>query len=513
MRGKVIVGKLFESDAELAVLPVYQGKTPLRGSAREADRALKGAIQRMVKSGEFRAEAGDRRVIPLLGSHKGVRPRRLLLIGMGPADDLTPDVLRGVAAASGKTARELRLDSFHAEIPGPALKAPADVQAQAWMEGAVMGLYRMDAYRKKDSDGKPKEVQTLVLLTQDREEAAVLGRGLKRGRVMAEATNFARDLVTQPANVAVPAYLAGAARSMARRYGMACRVLEARDAERLGMRAYLSVAQAASAPPKFIVLDHRGRTRNAAPIVLVGKGVTFDTGGLDVKPPSSMRTMKTDMSGAAAVLGAMRAIAELKLPHRVVALVPCAENMISGRANRPGDVITSMTGITIEIDNTDAEGRLILCDALTYAKRYKPQAVVDAATLTGACVVALGESCSGLFGNSEELIDRVREAADRSGDRVWELPLWKEYFNLIKSDIADIKNTGGRWGGAISATAFLARFAEDYAWAHLDIAGPAWRDRDLPYLPKGASGVGARLFTELVAHWRPLKSKKKKWGS
>ncbi len=510
MRGRVIVGKLLETEADLAVLPIYQGKTPLRGSAREADRALKGAIKRMLASGEFRAEPRQRRAVPRIESHKGIRPRRLLLMGMGEADDLTPDLLRGVAAAAARSARDMRLETFHAEIPGPALKAPADVQAQAWLEGAVMGLYRMDAYRKKDADEKPGRVRSLVLMARDREEAASLHRGVKRGLAMGEATNFARDLVSHPANVAIPAYLARAARSVARKYGIACRILETRDAEKLGMRAFLSVAQAGIAPSKFIVLDYPGRKRGAAPIVLVGKGVTFDTGGLDIKPAAGMRTMKTDMSGAAAVLGAMRAIAELRLPHRVVALVPCTENMISGKANRPGDVITSMAGVTIEIDNTDAEGRLILCDALTYAGRYKPQAVVDAATLTGACVVALGESCSGLLGNSEELVDRVRQAAERSGDRVWELPLWKEYFDLIRSDIADIKNTGGRWGGAISAAAFLARFAEDYPWAHLDIAGPAWRDRELPYTPKGASGVGVRLLTELVANWRPLKSKKGK---
>ncbi|MBI2881014.1 MAG: leucyl aminopeptidase [Candidatus Tectomicrobia bacterium] len=513
MRGRVIVGRLLETECELAVLPVYQGKTPLRGSARQADAALKGAIQRMIDGGEFRLEPRQRRLIPLLHSPKGVRPKRLLLVGMGEADGLTADVLRGVAAAAAQAALDLKLDSFHAEIPGAALPAAADIQAQAWMEGAVMGLYRMDAYRKKDEGGKSGDVRSLVLVAQDREEAAALQRGTRRGWVLGEATNFARDLVTQPANVAVPAYLAGAARSLARKYGMTCRVLEARDAEKLGMRAYLSVAQASASPPKFIVLDYPGRNKDAAPIALLGKGVTFDSGGLDIKSSGGMRTMKTDMSGAAAVLGAMRAIAELRLPQRVVALLPCTENMISGKANRPGDVVASMAGITIEIDNTDAEGRLILCDALAYARRYRPQAVLDAATLTGACVVALGESCSGLLGNSEELIGRLKEAAGRSGDRVWELPLWKEYFDLLKSDIADIKNTGGRWGGAITAAAFLARFAEDFPWAHLDIAGPAWRDGDLPYTPKGASGVGVRLFAELVAHWRPLKSKKKKWDS
>jgi leucyl aminopeptidase len=511
VRVKAVVGRLLETDADLAVLPVYQGKNPLRGSSREADRALKGAIKRMLDSGEFRAEIRRCRVIPILDPPRGFRPRRLLLVGMGEASDLTADGLRGVAASVAAAAREMKLDTFHVDFLGMPLKASADVQAQAWMEGALMGLYRMDAYRGNGSKENSGEIRSIVVVAQDREEAAQLNQGMKRGLVMGEATNFARDLVAHPPNVAVPAFLANAARSMARKFGIKCKILEARDAEKLGMRAFLSVAQAGTAPPKFIVLDYPGKKKNAAPIVLVGKGVTFDTGGLDLKPPSSMRSMKTDMSGAAAVIGAMQAIAGLKLPQRVVALAPCTENMVSGQVNRPGDVITSMAGITIEIDNTDAEGRVILCDALEYAKRYKPQAVIDAATLTGACVVALGESCSGLMGNSEELIQRVQEAADRSGDRVWELPMWKEYFNLIKSDIADIKNTGGRWGGAMTAAAFLARFTEDYSWAHLDIAGPAWRDQQLPYTPKGASGVGVRLFAELVAHWRPLKSKKKKW--
>jgi leucyl aminopeptidase len=512
VRGKVIVGSLLEMDAELAVLPVYEGKTPLRGSAREADRVLKGAVRRMLDSGEFQPAPRRRRVLPLLESRKGLRPKRLLLMGMGKAADLTVDILRGAAAAAARTARDLKLDAFHAEIPGQVLKAPPEAQAQAWIEGAVMGLYRMDDYRKKEKDGRAGNVRSGILMAGDREEAGALKGGVKRGWAMGEAVNFARDLVTHPANVAVPAFLAHAARSLARKYGMTCRVLEARDAERLGMGGFLSVAQAGVAPPKFIVLEHAGRNPKTAPVVLVGKGVTFDTGGLNIKPGGGMRTMKTDMSGAAAVLGAMRAIGELNAPQRVVALVPCTENMIAGQANRPGDVITTLSGLTVEIDNTDAEGRLILGDALTYARRYKPQAVVDAATLTGACVVALGESCSGVLGNSEALIDRIRRAADRTGDRVWELPMWPEYFDQIKSDIADIKNTGGRWGGAITAAAFLGRFTEDYPWAHLDIAGPAWREREFPYTPKGASGVGVRLLAELVADWRPLKSKKRKWA-
>ena len=511
MRGKVISESLLEAEAELTVLPVYEGKTPLQGAAREADRLLGGAIRRMLDSGEFEAQVRRVRLLPILETRGGLRAKRILLMGMGKPNDLTVDILRGVSAEAARTARELKTGTIHAGLPLSTLKASPEIQAQAWMEGAVMGLYRMNEYRKKDSGNGGGELRTLGIVSEHREAAAALRGGLDRGRILGEATNFGRDLVTHPPNVAVPAYLASTARSMARKTGLSCRILEVRDAERLGMKAFLSVAQAGAAPPKFIVLEHQGRNPRSAPIVLIGKGVTFDTGGLDIKPPSSMRSMKTDMAGAAAVLGAMRAIAELNLSRRVVGLAPCTENMISGRANRPGDVVGSMAGITIEIDNTDAEGRLILGDALTYAKRYRPQAVLDAATLTGACVVALGESCTGLMGNSEELLDRVRQAADLCGDRIWELPLWPEYCDQIKSDIADIKNTGGRWGGAITAAAFLARFADDYPWAHLDIAGPSWRDRELPYTPRGASGVGVRLMTELVANWKPLRSKKRKW--
>ena len=511
MRGKVLSRGLLEAEAELVVLPVYEGKTPLRGTAREADRLLEGAIRGMLDRGEFKARIRRVCLLPILEARGGLRAKRILLMGMGKPNDLTVDILRGVSAKAAQTARELNVGTIHAELPHSTLKASPDIQAQAWMEGAVMGLYRMNEYRKKESGNGEGELRTLGIVSEHREAAAALRRGLDRGRKLGEATNFGRDLVTHPPNVAVPAFLASAARSMARKTGLSCRILEVRDAERLGMKAFLSVAQAGTAPPKFIVLEHQGRNPRSAPIVLIGKGVTFDTGGLDIKPPSSMRSMKTDMAGAAAVLGAMRAIAELNLPRRVVGLAPCTENMISGRANRPGDVVGSMAGITIEIDNTDAEGRLILGDAMTYAKRYRPQAVLDVATLTGACVVALGESCTGLMGNSEELLDRVRQAADCCGDRIWELPLWPEYFELIKSDIADIKNTGGRWGGAITAAAFLARFAGDYPWAHLDIAGPSWRERELPYTPRGASGVGIRLMTELVANWKPLRSKKRKW--
>jgi leucyl aminopeptidase len=458
----------------------------------------------MVESGEFKPELRKTRLIPLFERPKGMAPRRLLLVGLGEEEKFTLDALRGVAAASARSVRDLGLEGFSVELPSLANATP-EARAQAWVEGALMGLYRMDAYKRREKEKDAKGPGTCLLLAGDPEEAEALRRGARRGEILAEATNFARDLVTHPGNVHTPSFLAREAQKLARREGMRCQVLSTRKAEALKMGAFLSVAQASATPAKFIVLEYPGRGRPGPPIVLMGKGVTFDTGGLDIKSSTGMRTMKTDMAGAAAVLGALQAISRLKLPTRVVGLLPCTENMVSGKANRPGDVVTSMAGITIEIDNTDAEGRLLLCDALAYARRYKSAAVIDLATLTGSCVVALGEGCSGLLGNHEGLIERVRQAAGKTGDRVWQLPLWEEYFDLIKSDIADIKNTGGRWGGAITASAFLARFAEGFPWAHLDIAGPAWRDTDLPYTPKGASGVGVRLITELIAAWRPLK--------
>ncbi len=503
MQTRVSVGPLMGAKSELAVLCVFKGKKALRGAAREADKALRGAIGRMVASGEFKPELRKTRLIPLLERPKGVTPRRLLLVGLGEEEKFTLDGIRGAAAAAAKSVRDLALKNFCVELP-PLAGATPEARAQAWVEGARMGLYRMEAYKRREKENTQK-LQSVSLLTPQRKEAETLRRGVRRGEILAEGVHFARDLVTHPGNVHTPAFLAREAQKLTRKHRLRCRVLGTREIQALKMGALLSVAQASAAPAKFIVLEYPGRGRPGPPVVLIGKGVTFDSGGLDLKSSSGMRTMKMDMAGAAAVLGALQAISRLQLPTRVVGLLPCTENMVSGKANRPGDVVTSMSGITIEIDNTDAEGRLILSDALTYARRFKPAAVIDLATLTGACVVALGEDCSGLLGNHEGLVDRVRQAAKKTGDRVWQLPLWDEYFDLIRSDIADIKNTGGRWGGAITASAFLARFAEEFPWAHLDIAGPAWRDTDLPYTPKGASGVGVRMLTELVAAWRPLK--------
>ncbi|MCY3762918.1 MAG: leucyl aminopeptidase, partial [Gemmatimonadetes bacterium] len=320
------------------------------------------------------------------------------------------------------------------------------------------------------------------------------------GGAIAAGAALARDLANHPGNTATPTYLASAARRIARSRSLRCQVIDETGMRRLGMGALLGVTRGSSEPARFIVLEHNAG-KGGKPLVFVGKGVTFDSGGISLKPGDRMADMKFDMSGAAAVIGAMQAVSDLDFPHHIVGLVPATENLPGGRAVKPGDVLKTITGKTIEIDNTDAEGRLILADALGYARRLKPAAIVDLATLTGACVVALGSHAAGMLGNDEELKERILKAGNETGERVWPLPLWPEYRDQIKSAVADMKNTGGRAGGAITAAALLEEFV-DSPWVHLDIAGTAWTNRARPYIPKGGVGFGVRLLTRLARDWK-----------
>jgi leucyl aminopeptidase len=328
--------------------------------------------------------------------------------------------------------------------------------------------------------------------------------GARVGQIVAEAACLVRDLGNQPGNVATPTMLAQTAQRIAQQHGLRCQVLDRVQIEELGMGAFMSVARGSQEPPKFIILEHNADHEDLQTLVLVGKGITFDSGGISIKPGEKMEMMKFDMSGGAAVLGTLQAVAQLDLPLHVVGLVPATENLPSGTATKPGDIVRALSGKTIEVINTDAEGRMILADALAYAQRYQPAAVIDLATLTGACVVALGHHAIGLMGNNLELIARLKEAGQASGERVWELPLWEEYHEQLKSDVADMKNVGGRPAGAITAAALLSKFAEGYPWAHLDIAGTAYTDEEKSYIPKGGTGVGVRLLVELLRNWAPL---------
>jgi len=309
-----------------------------------------------------------------------------------------------------------------------------------------------------------------------------------------------RDLCNHPANVVTPTYIANEAKKIARERGVSAKVLDRPAMQRLGMGALLGVARGSHEPPKFVILEYRGGPRGARPVALVGKTVTFDSGGISLKSADNMEQMKADMTGGAAVLAAVRAASRLRLPLNIVALIPATENMPGGSATKPGDILTSLSGKTIEVINTDAEGRLILADGLTYANRYKPSVVVDIATLTGACAVALGKHAIGLLGNNERLIGELKAAGEQCGERAWQLPLWEEYYEQIKSDVADVKNTGGRPGGTITAAAFLSKFVGDARWAHLDIASTDWSDREQAYIPKGPTGVGARLLIRFLSN-------------
>jgi leucyl aminopeptidase len=496
----VKIGQLGKEPVDAIILLLYEGDSTPQGSAVTIDKALDGAITMLLQEGEF---TGQYRQLSALHVYGRLKAKKIVLAGLGKPETLTHDRLRQVAGSAANYARGLRAASLATAIDGAerAQIAPADA-AQAIVEGTLLALYRFDKF-KTEENGR-KEVTSLTLVTNNRTQAKALQQGSDTGRILAESANLARSLINHPSNEMTPSILAEQARQMAKECQLKCEIIERKDMEKLGMGLLLGVAQGSDQPPKFIVLEHRGGKRNQGNIVFVGKGITFDSGGISIKPAEGMERMKYDMSGGAAVIGALRAAALLKVPHNVIGLVPATENLPSGKATKPGDVHRAMNGKTAEIVNTDAEGRLILGDALAYAARYKPIACVDLATLTGACVVALGHEAIGMMGNAqgEVLMERLRKAGVRAGERVWQLPLWDEYLDHVKSDVADVKNVGmGRAAGSIAGAAFLVKFVDGYPWVHLDIAGTAWADREQPYKPKGGTGVGVRLLTQMLLEW------------
>jgi leucyl aminopeptidase len=365
------------------------------------------------------------------------------------------------------------------------------------VEGVLLGLYQFTPFKTIERENI-REILEFTILDDEEIVVKAIRNAAKTAEIIARAVLFARDIVSAPGNEMTPTDLANEARASAKERKIQCRILGTGEIKELGMNALLGVAAGSDEPPQFIVLEYRGGKKSSPFIALVGKGLTFDSGGISIKPSEKMDQMKSDMAGGAAVIAAVRAATELGLPVNLVGLVPATENLPGGKAYKPGDILKSLSGKTIEIVTTDAEGRLILADALTYAGRYKPAAIIDLATLTAACVIALGDHVIGMMGTDDELKREIREAADVTGEKVWELPLWDEYDELIKGDAADYKNSGGRAGGAITAGAFLSKFTGGYPWVHLDIAGPAWLTKDKPYIPKGASGVGVRLLIQFL---------------
>ena len=458
------------------------------------DRASGGQIGNLLASGDFRGKLCQTAVIRTGGA---MPARRIVVVGLGKRADFNLEKLRGAYAAAARQVRDLNLKEFALAVDGGVLDLPLPQVAEAILEGALLGLYRFTPYKTVDREDMT-DVRDIHVIEDDEERLKMIGKAAGTAEAVARAVFLARDLVSRPGNDMTPSALVREARNVAGGRPLKLRVLDAAQMKKIGMNALLGVARGSSEPAKFIILEYDGRRRSDPPIVLVGKGLTFDSGGISIKPSEKMDEMKTDMAGGAAVLGAIAAVADLKLPVHVVGLIPATENLPSGKAYKPGDILKSLSGRTIEVITTDAEGRLILADALTYALRYKPAAVIDLATLTGACIVALGDHVIGMLGTDEALKARIREAADATGERVWELPLWEDYDEQIRSDIADFKNSGGRAGGAITAAAFLRKFVGDVPWVHLDIAGPSWLSKDRPYIPKGASGVGVRLLVRFL---------------
>jgi leucyl aminopeptidase len=483
-----------------AILLLFcEGNEPWGDTARRIDEECRGLIRAFMESGDFEGKLYQTAVVFPQGL---VGAKRIVLAGLGKKEEFGLEKLRGVFAKAAQCIRTLKLKSFATSLDRDLVPFSPGEAAEAAIEGVLLGLYQFTTFKTVDRD-KIRTIDAFTLYEEDPKSYREISAAVKTAEIICGAVYFARDLVSMPANRMTPTDLAREASQIGLRHKtLACRVLDHKEMKKLGMNALLGVASGSEQPPKFIILEYHGAKKSEPPIVLVGKGITFDSGGISLKPAEKMDEMKSDMAGAAAVLGAIRAIADMKIPLNVVGLVPATENLPSGKAYKPGDILTALSGKTIEILNTDAEGRVILADALSYADRLKPAAILDIATLTGACVVALGDLVTGMMGTDDTLKDRVQKSAEKTGEKVWELPLWEEYHDLIKSDVADFKNTGGRSAGTITAAAFLSKFAGDHPWVHLDIAGPSWLTKERPYIPKGASGVGVRLFVDLLRHWR-----------
>ncbi len=462
---------------EALIIPLLEGGTGLPGGlSRDTARFISQAIGKRF--------SGKPNEVMLVHAPGRVKPERFLFVGLGAGKEVTDERVR---QAGGKAVSVLREQGLTSLAASTALLTNLGRSPVSFAEGALLAHYSYQRF-KKPSPQKP--IRKLTLLAKP---SPGLSKEVAGASAVSAAVHFTRDLVNAPANDMTPEGLAQAARSLRSRT-LSVKVIDAKAAKKAGMGSYLAVASGSAQPPRFIVLEYRGASRT--PIVLIGKSVTFDSGGLSLKPSDGMEKMKYDMAGGAAVLGVLKAAAALRLKDRIIGILPATENLPGGSATRPGDVVRAINGTTIEIVNTDAEGRLTLADAIGYAKRFRPRAVVDIATLTGACAIAFGGEAVAMMGNDRKILDALKTAGEKTYERVWEMPLFDEYKEYLKSDIADLKNIGGRIGGLMTSGSFLKEFAGQTPWVHLDIAGTAWVEKERPYTPKGASGIGVRLILE-----------------
>jgi leucyl aminopeptidase len=490
-------GKFYDVEADALVVTIYEGEKADEGALKEIDERAGGTVSALLGTDEMRGKQGDMVYIHNPGQ---IRARRLLLVGAGKREDFSFDTVRKV---SGTAARFLRGKGARSMAILRRSQLDLAQAAQAAVEGALIGLFEPDMYKTEHKE--ERRIDELVLVAAMPDSDNGLERGVECGRIIGEAVNLARELSNEPSSTLTPTELAERARETATRFGLDIDVLDEARMKELGMGALLGVARGSDEPAKLIVLRYMPEEaepmgNDAETIAIVGKGITFDSGGISIKPAEGMEKMKYDMSGAAATLASMRAIAQLKPRVNVIGVMPTTENMPSGRAYKPGDVLRAMSGKTIEVINTDAEGRLILADAIAYARKLGATKIIDLATLTGAVSIALGPINAAVLGNDQEFIDEFRQAGRDVGERFWQLPMDEEYGEMIKSDIADIKNSAGRYAGTITAAYFLREFAEETPWLHLDIAGTAWENERKPYMSKGPTGIAIRTLINYVCN-------------
>jgi len=492
MEIRVTIEDLARVYVDAIVVSLFEGAKQPAGAAASVDKALNGAISSVISRGQMKGKLGEVTVIHTFGK---LPAAMVAIVGLGKRQDISADRIRGVAGEFCRALRKLNCHTIATAAHGAGVGGiELETSAEAITEGSLLGLYSFTEYRKPEYE----DIEEMLIATGEEHEAPVLQMAIDKRSLIAEASNLARSMVNEPANYMTPSRMAEIAREIANKHDLELKVFETQDMEKMGMGALLGVAKGSNQPPKLIILSYKGDEGSDKALGLVGKGVTFDSGGISIKPSEGMGEMKDDMAGAAAVMAAVSTIAQLKPKINVTGIVPATENLPGGTALKPGDVVKAMNGKTIEVISTDAEGRLILADALSYAVKQGLSSLIDLATLTGACRVALGTLYSGVFGNDKELIDKVLKAAERTGERMWQMPMPEEYKEQIKSEIADVKNTGNRYGGAITAALFLAEFVGNIPWVHIDIAGTAFSVKESGYIVKGATGVGVRTLVELA---------------
>ncbi|MBW2963307.1 leucyl aminopeptidase [Candidatus Woesearchaeota archaeon] len=489
MKINLEIGKPHAFKSDLIVIGLFEKEAP----DKHLDDALDKEISNLIKSEEFKGEEGQVQIITTLGK---IHAKKILLIGLGKKKEFNLEKLRRAAAHSAKHVRNLGIKIFSTTLQSVLLDRITLDKAKAVVEGTLLGLYQFNQFKTVDKD-KIKEIQEMIILDNSEKNRRAIDEAVKTSTIICEATNYTKDIVNMPASIANPNYLANEAKKMAKQFKLKIKVFSKRDLEKMGMNCILAVGQGSEEEPKLVVLEYNSSKKGG--IAFVGKGVCFDSGGLDIKPASYMADMKSDDAGAAAVLGLIKAAAQLKIPRKIIAVIPLVENMTGGKAYKPGDIITAYNKKTVEVAHTDAEGRLILADALAYAETMKPDLIIDIATLTGSCVAALGYWATGMLTKDEKYAPKIIEAGEETYERVWQLPLWDEYKDLVKSRIADIKNSHLDYdAGCIEGAMFLLNFVENTPFIHLDIAGTGWFKEDKGYITKGGTGVGVRLLMEFL---------------